>query len=250
MIKFIKLGLLLSALLIFVGCGSEAPGAYDGDDTKPSATAFTQGELSNKRIYMSRSDLELIIIFYNSTEFEIQTIRGLMVEVGEYSINDDGSLTIGTLNYKRESIESTTFWRLLERTDIDGDGEWDTSNPVTWSLESMTQTMAFSLDELDGQEIYILNDDANEKRIFGPSSYMGSFHIGDASEPYTGTYLVNYSISSSGSIVTQWGSIYTRVSIENNVWYVKESQDIDGDGIVDSTSVETWYTQEPSNFYE
>jgi len=236
--RFIKLGLLLSALLIFAGCGSEAPGAYD--DTKPNAIAFKEGELVGKKFEMMRGSTKLILEFTIS-DYKISSSTNLDLDWGEYSINDDGTVTLGTLNYKREAIISDTHWELYEREDSNADGEWERSQLVTWSI----QTLAFSANELYGQEVYIFNEGTNEKRTFGLSSYTSDIYSGD-DRPSIST---NYSINE-GSIVTQWGDVYTRVAIYSNRWSVEKSHDFNGDRIVDRKTIETWYTQEPSNFYE
>jgi|GEM_PF-2198023 len=243
---FINLGLLVGFLLVLSGCGSEAPGAYD--DTKPNTTAFSVGELTGKTFKMISGSTTLFLQF-GTGDYTISSSTNTELDWGEYSINDDGTVTLGRFTYERGAILSDTLWELFENEDTNGDGFGDRYQPVTWSLDSSVQTLAFNKNELDGQVVYILNDDANEKRIFSSSSFMGSFYAGDGSETLTDNYMVNYSISD-GSIVTQWGDVYRRVAINSNSWSVEKSYDLNGDRIVDRTTTETWYTQVPSSFYQ
>jgi len=98
-----------------------------------------------------------------------------------------------------------------------------------------TNSMAFTLSQLQDKQIYMTKGETTVLLIFHTSQYiirsLGGFDL------QTGSYTIN----ADGSLVMGL-NIYTRTAINSNQnWNVNESFDQNGDGVIDRVTPTQWY---------
>jgi len=231
--KFIRLGLILNLFIFFVGCGSEAPGAYD--------TAFKSTEIKNKTFQVVQGTQSLLIIFY-SNEFEIRNANGFTIELGEFSIDKNGVLTLGEYTYSRISIDSTTQWSVTQAYDSDGDGE-DEYSDTTWYLDAQEEDvvvsddpLALSSELLDGMSVYMLEGTQIIELDFQEDRYYEKIYNSD--DTLESSMLYTYTIESDGSLSNGTYSYKRIEEVSDTEWTMLYT--------IDGESIEvTWYLEKP-----
>lgn len=231
--KFIGSGLILSLFILFVGCGSQAPGAYGGE------TAFTSTELKNQTFQVVQDTQSLLIIF-SSSEFDIRNANGFTIQKGEFSIDKNGTLTLGAYTYSRTSIDSTTKWSVTQAFDSNGDGVSEVSE-TTWYLNAsddepsaIDDPLALSSELLNGSSVYMLEGEQVVELSFKVDRYYEKVYSDNTLES---SMLYSYTIEDDGSLSsnaknykrqeiisdTQWSMLYTydNQSVEV-IWYLEK----------------------------
>lgn len=225
---------------------SNGDGAYEMTDTTWYVDAylplsFSTSELNGLPIYIINSDGRVQRRNFTETTVSTSSISDNLVGslLVDYSVNSDGSLTIGETLYTRTAMD-TTSWSVQLNYDSTGDGIKDTITMETWHTSAPTTGIAFTSSELNATNIYILDINYNYLYAFGSDSYTTTTYDALTGETQiSGTY-TPYSINTSGSIYTQNGDTYTRVAVNGTAWTMLYNNN--------TTQYFTWYTQKPDSF--
>ncbi|MBN2825613.1 MAG: hypothetical protein JXQ76_09830 [Campylobacterales bacterium] len=237
----IRISLIIAAMTFLMGCGSEAKNLDldNTSDTKPDTSmAFTLSELQDKEIYVTKGETTMRYIFH-TTKYEIHSMSGLTLQAGTFSINSDGTITLGSNIYTRTSIDSSQKWSVNESYDVNGDGVVDHTSATSWYFGTQ-YALAFSITELAGTSMRHTQDGVTTVLSFTSANYERNRFNTDGSVTTTKG---NYNLNADGSITLN-NTTYIRVGKEGIVWTIEEHYDSDGDGSDESVETLQWHLDE------